>query len=432
MGRGAHARPGSTLAIPADATVDSPLSREPTEPSRLTRLDSLTGLRASAAFAVFLAHGVGFLSGASKQAVTTLSSQGAAGVTFFFVLSGFVLMWSRRPSDTAASFYRRRFARIYPAYVVSLMGGMLLSRRLHTPLDAEHSVPPVFLLQSRIPDRDYYFAINGVAWSLSCEAFFYLSFPLYASRLFGIALSIRRALSAGLVVFMFGVAASARAEPTGFTGWLMQHAPPVRAAEFLLGALFAVEVIEGTWPRIAWRPALTIAAAAYVLGGRIPTPFGINTFPSRPVHGADRCGGSRRAGTASDSLQQARSCPPRGDLLLLLPRAYAAGCIHRPAGASCRPDRRLLRRTRCGRHRRTALARDDRATVRTSPARLKPTLRSGYDRGSLMTSTVGGQPSAVSHGRLAPPPSGPVRWVRVRSPVALLGRGISARRTPLC
>ncbi len=41
-------------------------------------------------------------------------SQGGGAFSFFFILSGFVLTWSLRPTDTAARFWQRRVARIYP------------------------------------------------------------------------------------------------------------------------------------------------------------------------------------------------------------------------------------------------------------------------------------------------------------------------------
>lgn len=86
------------------------------------RLDSLTALRWFAALAVFGRHSVrpvGFLQ--------HLIPQGATAVSFFFVLSGFVLAWSWRDGDTARGFYRRRAARVYPAYVVAVVLGLVVA-----------------------------------------------------------------------------------------------------------------------------------------------------------------------------------------------------------------------------------------------------------------------------------------------------------------
>jgi peptidoglycan/LPS O-acetylase OafA/YrhL len=49
----------------------------------------------------------------------------ATGVSFFFVLSGFVLTWSARPDDIATGFWRRRIARIYPVHLVTAGGARL-------------------------------------------------------------------------------------------------------------------------------------------------------------------------------------------------------------------------------------------------------------------------------------------------------------------
>jgi peptidoglycan/LPS O-acetylase OafA/YrhL len=63
---------------------------------------------------------------------------GAVGVTFFFVLSGFVLAWSTSPDVGAGTIYRRRFARIYPSYLVMLLLAVALSGRAGIQLG--HSV----------------------------------------------------------------------------------------------------------------------------------------------------------------------------------------------------------------------------------------------------------------------------------------------------
>jgi peptidoglycan/LPS O-acetylase OafA/YrhL len=57
-----------------------------------SRLPSLTGLRIFGSVAVVLCHvGNGF---ANAPSLTVAAAYGYAGVSFFFMLSGFVLAWS--------------------------------------------------------------------------------------------------------------------------------------------------------------------------------------------------------------------------------------------------------------------------------------------------------------------------------------------------
>src|SRR5437868_13769353 len=89
------------------------------------QLRSLTGLRFIAAFVVFGFHvTVANLitpNGAVSAALTYFFRQGATGVSFFFMLSGFVLCWSARPGDSARRFWRRRAAKIYPNHLVTAL-----------------------------------------------------------------------------------------------------------------------------------------------------------------------------------------------------------------------------------------------------------------------------------------------------------------------
>jgi peptidoglycan/LPS O-acetylase OafA/YrhL len=86
-------------------------------------LPSLTGARFIAAVLVFLFHSMAVYPlvspGAHRTQTTLFSPAGFTGVTFFFVLSGFVLTWAMRPNDTAARFWRRRFFKIYPTHLLT-------------------------------------------------------------------------------------------------------------------------------------------------------------------------------------------------------------------------------------------------------------------------------------------------------------------------
>jgi peptidoglycan/LPS O-acetylase OafA/YrhL len=162
------------------------------------RLPALTSLRFFAALHVVFFHFLAFKIVSSEGWLGQISSIGYVGVSFFFVLSGFILVYTYAGRDTPArNFWRARFARIYPAFAFSLLltGPFFFfaALMLNLPFFAWFSthlklvvllVP--FLLQAWVPLAAL--AWNSVAWSLSDEAFFYLLFPFLKKRFLKISL----------------------------------------------------------------------------------------------------------------------------------------------------------------------------------------------------------------------------------------------------
>lgn len=130
------------------------------------RLHSLTGLRFFAAVAVALMHGLA----SYKLPVVDL---GFIGVSFFFVLSGFVLTWASAGENGPAAFLRNRFAKLFPLSAATLAIAALV------PVAQNSSglffLQNLTLTQAWLPWSASSF--NPVAWSLSAEAFFYLLLP---------------------------------------------------------------------------------------------------------------------------------------------------------------------------------------------------------------------------------------------------------------
>src|SRR6478736_4236025 len=131
-------------------------------PSGTEHLPSLTSLRFVAAALVLVHHLV--IYAPTLTVVSQLASIGYVGVTFFFVLSGFVLTWAWSPELQARTFYRRRFARVYPVHLLFVVVSAFSERLDWGALPAN-----VSLLQAWSPDDTVVRSFSGVSWSLSCE-----------------------------------------------------------------------------------------------------------------------------------------------------------------------------------------------------------------------------------------------------------------------
>ncbi|UQX90198.1 acyltransferase [Jatrophihabitans telluris] len=205
------------------------------------RLPSITGLRFIAAFGVFAYHVMPLLP--SLPLIHPLLMAGQAGVSFFFILSGFVLTWSYRFGDPARSFWRRRVARIVPNHVVTWAIGIPVAvARFGAWPHFGAMLATLTLVQSWIPESAVFFGVNGVAWSLSCEALFYALFPWLIGpvlrlgargRLVVMAgcLAILAALQLGVWAAVGSVVANSNRAPF----WWVSVLPLSRLPEFVFG-----------------------------------------------------------------------------------------------------------------------------------------------------------------------------------------------------
>ena len=229
----------------------------------LPRLDSLTGLRFFAAYFVLQHHFTNF---AELPILSRYDGFGATGVSFFFVLSGFVLTWSFVPSDTAPRFYWRRFARIVPLHIITtLIAIPVFYTWRGDSVDPLAIILSFTLLHAWVPHASTYFAGNPASWSLSCEAFFYAVHPwlirplLRANRLF-LATS---AVVLGLVAFLVGEWTTGLSD--NVVGWLTYISPLFRIGEFFLGMLLAVAMKRGFRLPVGIIPSTVLLGCWFIL-----------------------------------------------------------------------------------------------------------------------------------------------------------------------
>ncbi|MET9295202.1 acyltransferase [Streptomyces sp. NPDC003077] len=261
-----------------------------------SRLPTLTGMRFIAAALVFLHHGIWVNVFADGDVVSfyhdLFINAGHVGVSFFFLLSGFVLTWSARKKDTFGRYLRRRLVKLYPNHVVTFVAALLL---IATSTQLYQAIPNLFMVQSWFPVYDLLFSVNPPSWSLACEALFYLAFPLllrWANRipvvkLWWWAVGVIAAVI-GAAVFAQTVLTGGPAMPDGqpvglYQFWFVYALPPVRALDFFLGILLARIVINGKWIRVGILPATLLFVACYALAGQLPYVYGLNAATIIPI-----------------------------------------------------------------------------------------------------------------------------------------------------
>ncbi|WP_195175837.1 acyltransferase [Mesorhizobium sp. INR15] len=211
---------------------------------RRPQLHNLTSLRAFAALAIFLHH-LNILGIDVSQSAWNMNLGGA--VSFFFVLSGFVLSYSFEGQfltwrDTR-NFIFQRFFRLWPVHIICFFIAVVI---LQAPVNLFTAYLTTTLQSSWFPTYGTAYTHNGVSWSISVELFFYLTLP------FILTLRPRSAmlLACGWTLAVFSLFAIAAVLPSPIfppqspQPWrdfyvtdasFVQLFPPFRMIEFLAG-----------------------------------------------------------------------------------------------------------------------------------------------------------------------------------------------------
>src|SRR5207248_3736682 len=162
---------------------------------RKVELSSLTGIRFYAALLVYLAHIRAIPGMKAFIGAAWLIDAGHIGVSFFFVLSGFILTYNYADlfrDGVSARDYSRfvwgRLTKIYPVHFLATVVVLPISI-LSPGLPIDWRAVPVHLglLQCLWPSTTpaFYEQLNVPSWSISCEWFFYALAPVTIFVAFG-------------------------------------------------------------------------------------------------------------------------------------------------------------------------------------------------------------------------------------------------------
>jgi len=267
---------------------------------RLGYRPALDGLRGVAIIAVLAWHiGIPGVTGA-----------GQAGVTLFFVLSGFLITTilveehARSGRIALGRFYRRRAARLLPALLVLLAAALVMVLLVRTEGGVVAILASLFYVANWVQaSQGNLFPIQHT-WTLSIEEQYYIVWPLLLSLL--LLMRRRWALYVVLVAFvgstalrfylapwaedraLWGTDARADALLAGCALALALTLRPMRVppAAFALAAVaFGVVVVVGTPPVLlaGGLTVISVSSAALVLGVTTGTAGALAWAPLRWV-----------------------------------------------------------------------------------------------------------------------------------------------------
>lgn len=161
------------------------------------KLDQLTSLRFFAAAMIVILH----IQALGLFGITTTGIAWGQGVSFFYVLSGFILSYvypNLEERGAIARFWRARVARIWPAHIATFaLGFWLLSYQWETGT----ALANLLMVHAWTPLSKYFFSYNAVSWSVSVEFLFYIAFPFLVGN-FSRNWWVKLALSGILVIVL--------------------------------------------------------------------------------------------------------------------------------------------------------------------------------------------------------------------------------------
>ena len=164
---------------------------------------------------------------------------GECGVSFFFILSGFVLSYGYGPSVSRGEFktgkyFRRHLLKLYPLHLMLFAVMLFLDWRVGYHYDWSQIITTLLLVQSWIPSNHTLYNINPVSWFLCDTFFFYLIFKHLYSFIIKTKLSNLIKLIVGFAVIYVVIAWQV---PNNMINCTLYANPILRSFDFAIGII---------------------------------------------------------------------------------------------------------------------------------------------------------------------------------------------------
>jgi peptidoglycan/LPS O-acetylase OafA/YrhL len=211
------------------------------------RVDQLTFTRFLAAIAIVVFHYGQNIFPFNIQWVSFIFKQSNIGVSYFFLLSGFVMILAYNNKDKInyLEFYKNRFFRIYPVYLLSILLVFIFISIKHFPFDYSTIFLNLLAVQTWFPEKAI--AFNTPGWSISVEFFFYLVFPILFNLIYNKKKYLKHWVFISILIFLSTqISLYYLMNSTFFGGFpspsynLLFFHPMMHINEFLIGNLAAI------------------------------------------------------------------------------------------------------------------------------------------------------------------------------------------------
>jgi len=245
------------------------------------RIEQLTFTRFIAALAIVIYHFGAEIFPFNNDNVRFLVKNAHVGVSYFFVLSGFIMIvaYNRLDKINAADYLKNRFARVYPLMAISVIPYLFALFLFPGKVKIWDIFLNLFTIQAWIPGKAT--AGNYPLWSLTVEIFFYVCFPFLINKIYK-KYSLTNVAVCVVLVWAVSIGLQFYLENSPFyegsmtpSHDLIYYFPPMHLNQFLIGNLAGLAVVNQA-QGVKRRYDVLVLIPLIIIGLFFKYPFGVS------------------------------------------------------------------------------------------------------------------------------------------------------------